>query len=143
MQHYLKLSVEELMASVLAHYRGMKPAIEACIDGHLRIGEKLVLEGSALLPETINALRSKSMACILLHADDRLIEERILMESVHAEQSLREQTMIENFIARAKAFNRFVVEDATARGLPLLHVEADTNVDAFADRCLASMRSLA
>ena len=65
-EHYLSLSVEELITDVLRHYRSMWPGIESLVTSHATdlATYRLVLEGSALWPETVATLDLDSVASI-------------------------------------------------------------------------------
>jgi len=57
-EHYLSLSVDELLADVLRHYRSMWHGIEAMVTLHATdiSTDRLILEGSALWPGSVATL---------------------------------------------------------------------------------------
>lgn len=144
-QHYLHLDVSELMQSVLTHYQRMAPAFESLVRRHAESEQepKLVLEGSALLPETVSRLRFRAVAAIFLVADDAVITSRIRAESDYENREAREKTMIDKFIARALAFNRKVTDAASRLGLPLLAIDGKMNANAVEEASISQLKSLA
>lgn len=71
-EHYLSLSEEELVADVLRHYRSMWPDIETMVRSRVidPSTERLMLEGSALWPESVANLNLDEVAAIWLTATD-------------------------------------------------------------------------
>ena len=136
-RHYLTLGPDQLLRSVLVHYRNMEPSIRTLIERHARGGEKLVLEGSALLPETVAALRVAGMAAIFLTADDELFRARIARESGLDGLDARGREMVEKFIARTLLYNAHMMEGVRAYGLPFLTVRGGESADELARACLA------
>src|SRR5258706_2508131 len=84
-EHYLTLNHDELIASVLKHYQSMWPTIEALVRKHVEDQslEPLVLEGSALLPESVTTLKLRTVSAVWLTGSDDLIQTRIHGESGH------------------------------------------------------------
>jgi hypothetical protein len=128
-EHYLGLDLDELMASVLAHYRSLWPQIEALIAD----ADGLVLEGSALLPEIAS---STGAPAVWLIGNDALIEHRIRVESGYADAGPGQRRLIDKFIARSLAFNGLMRREVAWRGLAHILVESELGVDALADIAL-------
>ena len=139
-QHYEKLDVTQLLRSVFDHYEKMAPSIERLVTKHLDEGEpRLVLEGSALLPETLLRLKRLGVGAILLTATPALLESRIRTESDYAGRDKREKSLIDTFIARALAFDKEVVGRAAVCGIPVLAVTGAA--DSLVDLLLKTLRS--
>lgn len=137
--HYLDLSVDALMASVLAHYRSMLPMITGLVQSYVEDTAKrgLVLEGSALLPESVLSLTTPQVRAVWLIADEALLRTRIHVDSGFAEANPQGQAMIDNFLARALAFNRRMIEDVGRLGLPSLAVDGTTPPEQLSQAYLA------
>ena len=103
-EHYLSLAVDELITDVLRHYRSMWPNIEALITTHAMDAttERLVLEGSALWPESVATLKLDQVAAIWLTASNELFQERIYQASRFDEATDREKMMVQKFLARTQ-----------------------------------------
>jgi 2-phosphoglycerate kinase len=141
-EHYRDLTDEERMASVLAHYRAMRPLIADVLHAH-REGPAtaaLVVEGSALLPESAAALAAADVRAIWLTADDALLRTRIEAESGYARADPASRRLIEAFLERARRFDRFLRGEVGRRGWPAVQVEVGVSPQALADRCLTLMQ---
>ena len=101
-EHYLSLSVDELIADVLRHYQGMWADIEMLV----RSADRLVIEGSALWPESADTLSDLSGGGALwLTADSELLEARIRAESRYDEGTATENALVEKFIGRTVRYD--------------------------------------
>ena len=78
-EHYLDLDVDQLMASVLKHYRSLWPLVEGIVRDHAGDVSKvpLVLEGSALPPDLVATLEIPGVTAIWLIGDEELLTARI------------------------------------------------------------------
>jgi len=120
-EHYLTLSVNELIDDVLLHYRSMWPDIEELIRSHATDpqAECLVMEGSALWPESaVAALDVEGVTALWLTASDNLIQARIHASSGYDALKGDERTLVDKFLAR----NTGAVATFTATALALLPV---------------------
>ena len=144
-KYYLEFSDGERLRSVLAHYRNMWPLIERLVERHAidDSTERLVLEGSALLPEHVAQLRVHAIAAIWLTGPETLVRSRIYKESDYERQTKRQQTMIDAFVARAAKFDRAMMDQVAMLALPFLEVHDDASVDNLVRECLEKMRRLA
>jgi 2-phosphoglycerate kinase len=144
-EYYLELTDEARLASVLAHYHNIWPLAEALVRRHAGdpSAEGLVLEGSALWPDLVAGLPLPSAAAVWLTGSVALIETRIRSESRYAEADTRGRAMIETFIERSRRFDRLMMGEVRRLGLAYVEVATDTDIEALADRCLATMRPLA
>ena len=140
-EHYLYLSVDELIEDVLRHYRvNVWPQVKAIIASQLSnpSATGIVLEGSALWPEFATSLDFEKISAIWLVATDELFRQRIHAESQYNSKSPREQMMIRKFLERTIAFNALMVDAANLYGFTLLDVQ-HSNVSELAERCLSIM----
>jgi 2-phosphoglycerate kinase len=137
-EHYLSLSVEELVEDVLRHYQGMWPGIEAIIRKHAeeRSAGRLILEGSALWPELVATLDCGCVGAVWLTASDELFRARITQMSGFEESSVRERRMVEKFLERTWLYDQQMKEAAERLGLAPLDVEALSSPGELGDEVL-------
>lgn len=101
-EHYLSLSVDELLADVLRHYRRLWPTISDLI---VRSETPLVVEGSALCPEWVAPLTSGKTA-IWLTANDDFLRQRIYATSGFDKADEPQKELIRKFVGRTLLSNR-------------------------------------
>ena len=112
-EHYLSLSVEELIEDVLRHYRiNVWSKVESIIASYSNDTSTtgVVLEGSALWPEFAASLDFEKIGAVWLTASDEVFRQRIRAESRYCSKSPREQRMIDKFLERTIAYNARMVE---------------------------------
>ena len=138
-EHHLSLSVDELITDVLRHYRSMWPDIESMVTSHATdlATYRLVLEGSALWPETVATLDLDSVASIWLTASDEVFRSRIYGASGFGEASARERQMIQKFLDRTLLYNARMREIVSRRGLACVDVGDASSVEELGEKCLA------
>jgi hypothetical protein len=105
--------------------------IEALITTHATdlSTERLVLEGSALWPESVATLDVASVTAVWLTASDTFFRTRIYNESKFAEATARGQAMIEKFLARTQLYNERMMTAVTHLNLPYLNVEQSPSIE--------------
>lgn len=137
-EHYLSLSVDELLADVLRHYRSMWPDIQSLITAH--VGDpntdRLVLEGSALWPASVATLELEGARAIWLTADRHVLETRIRAASRIDDRSGQGRAMIEKFIDRTHAYNAAMMLAVVRLGLPAFDVGEAASQEDLAGRVL-------
>ncbi|HEX8236462.1 MAG TPA: hypothetical protein VF600_10935 [Abditibacteriaceae bacterium] len=140
-EHYLSLSVEELMEDVLRHYKGMQPNIQSLVSAHATDDSTapLILEGSALWPEFISVLKVDNTAAIWLTASNRLFETRIHNASRIGSATPAEKKAIQKFLARTLRYNEQMMEVVNQLGLMSVDVES-TASDDLANTCLQLLK---
>ncbi|MGI5372902.1 AAA family ATPase [Streptomyces sp. CA-251387] len=118
-EHYAGLDVDELIRSVLDHYAGLWPRIEALINDRARgDGPGLVLEGSALWPTRVAGLTSvPHTGAVWLTADEAVLRERLRSSARYGELTGRERYLVDKFLARAERFQTLVAQAVDAHGL--------------------------
>lgn len=125
-EHYRDLGLDEMMASVLDHYRSMwSPLVLPLIES----GEPLVLEGSALLPELVAQLDMQQLRATWLVAAEGVLERRIKAESDYDCREADGRFLIGKFAQRAVAFNRFIEQEVSRLSLPKIQIDHDIPVD--------------
>lgn len=142
-EHYLSLSVDDLMADVLRHYRGMWRGIEGIIGERANgsATDQLVLEGSALWPESVATLDCENVVAVWLTASDDLFRSRIHALSGFDRVSAREQSMIRKFLQRTHRYNERMMAAVRRLGLASFDVEAAASLNELGDAILELLRS--
>ena len=140
-QHYLCLSVNELIEDVLHHYRvNVWPKVEAIIASRSTdpstIG--IVVEGSALWPELMTSLDFNKVAAVWLTASDDIFRQRIHLGSSYSSKSPRERMMIDKFLKRTLAYDSRMVDAVSQYGFVLVDV-LQSDVKELVERCLATL----
>ena len=140
--HYLSLSVDELFDDVLRHYRSMWPTIESIVTTHATecSTDRLIMEGSALWPESVATLNLPHVAALWLTASNNLLQERIYNASQFGEATAREKMMIQKFLERTYRYNQHMMEAVNRLGLVSINVEAISSLDELSDICLELAR---
>ena len=141
-EHYLNLSVDELMEDVLRHYRAnVWPQVEEIVASHVddTSTNGLVLEGSALWPEFATDLNFDRVAALWLTTDEETFRQRIYTNSRYSTKSGREREMVDKFLQRTIAYNAGMIEVVRRRGFMLVDV-MDSDATELAERCLLAAR---
>jgi 2-phosphoglycerate kinase len=141
--HYQLLSADELIADVIHHYRqNVWRLIEDIVISHVdNLSSKtMVIEGSALLPELVNTLKSDNISRIYLTASNEFISQRVYTESQYEIKSPFEQTLIDKFCQRNYLLNNQIIEAVDQLGLFSFNVEQAT-LPELIDKCLAVANS--
>ena len=140
-QHYLSLTVDELITDVLRHYKSMWPGIETLVQDRAsdQSAEPLILEGSALWPESVATLEINSVSAIWLTTSGELLKSRIRSSSRFEHVPPVEQALIDKFIARSVRYNELMMETIQRLGLVSVNVEPEEPIDDLVERCLAQL----
>ncbi len=137
-EHYQNLSIDELIADVLRHYReNVWPLIENILTTCAMdlSSDRLVIEGSAVLPERGATLPFKNTAAVWLTANHELLAQRIYTESQYATKTLSEKALIDKFLLRTWRFNDIIREDVNRLGLTNLVVDEASHLDDLIAAC--------
>lgn len=140
-QHYLNLSVDELVEDVLRHYRlNVWPKVETIIASYSNdpYATGIVLEGSALWPEFATSLDLEKTAALWLIASDDIFRQRIYAESLYSSKSPAERIIIDKFLERTLAYNARMVEAVNQHGFLLVDV-SQTDVTELTETCLSTL----
>ena len=140
-EHYLCLSVDELIADVIHHYRvNVWPKVESIIASHSdnTSTNGAVLEGSALWPEFASNLDFDKIGAVWLTASDEVFRQRIRTESRYCSKSARERRMIDKFLERTIAYNALMVEAVNHHAFTLLEVQRSDAME-IAEKVLAKL----
>jgi len=140
-EHYLTLSVGELITDVLRHYRiKVWPTVQTLIRSATAeaSSDRLILEGSALWPEFVATLSFDGVAALWLTASEETIRQRIHRESLYRSKSAIERMMVDKFLDRTLAYNTRMIDLVDRHGFLRLDVR-QSGVEELADRCLAAL----
>ncbi|MDD9986559.1 MAG: hypothetical protein OXQ31_09835 [Spirochaetaceae bacterium] len=140
-EHYLSLSVDELITDVLRHYRiNVWPKVQTLIRSAIAeaCSDRLILEGSALWPESVAKLKLDGTAAAWLTAGDEIFRHRIHRESRYHSKSTIERMMIRKFLDRTLAYNKRMIDIVDRHGFCRVDVR-QSRVEELADRCLAGL----
>jgi 2-phosphoglycerate kinase len=141
--HYLSLAADELITDVLRHYRdNVWPFIKGIVTSHATdlSTDRLILEGSAILPELVVTLTISNIAAIWLTASNEFFAQRIYSASQYETKSPREKTMIDKFLERTWIYNVRMMDTVRRLGLVSMDVENASNMSELAGKCLSELK---
>lgn len=141
-EHYRSLSAEALLDDVLQHYQRLWPSIRELVTRHATDGggEHLIVEGSALWPESVASLQIEHVAAVWLTASDSLLQRRIADASRLAEVTGDEQLLIEKFLERTLRYNERMLEAIARLSLVRINVESQPSLKALSAHCLKRLQ---
>ena len=119
-EHYLSLSVDELLADVLRHYQSLWPTVSDLV-AHRKTN--LIMEGSALWPEWVGPVLSDNVAALWLTASDDFLKQRIYQASEYDKTVGEPKEMIHRFAERTLSYNQQMMTVLHRLGLPSVNVE--------------------
>lgn len=140
-EHYLTLSVGELITDVLDHYRtNVWPTVQTLIRSATAeaSSDRLILEGSALWPEFVATTSLDALSALWLTASEDTFRQRIHHESLYRSKSLIERTMVDKFLDRTLAYNKRMIDVVDRHGFLRIDV-LQSGIEELADRCLAEL----
>ena len=91
--------------------------------------DRLILEGSAILPELVVTLTLNNTVAIWLTASNELFEQRIYSTSQYETKSPREKKMIDKFLERTWLYNDRMVATVKRLGLVSMDVKNASSVN--------------
>ena len=138
-EHYLSLTPDELFEAVLRHYASMWPAISSMITAHAcdPSAEPLILEGSAIWPESVVTLRLAGVGAIWLTASNGFLQERIYKASGFQQAPELVQAISEKFLGRVHRYNERMLQALRHLGLPSVNVEETASLAQFTDKAIS------
>jgi len=141
-EHYLSLTVDELISDVLRHYLNLWSDIQNIVTSHATdlSSESLILEGSALWPESVATLNFNNVAAIWLTASNDLFEKRIYKSSRINDKNPREKRIIRKFLERTLVYNIRMMNAVNRLGLISLDPDGTSSLDELSDKCLDLLR---
>lgn len=130
--HYLSLSVDELITDVLRHHKDVVwPLVKDIVTSHATdlSTDPLIFEGSAIQPELVATLPLDNTVAIWLTASDQLFEKRIYSTSQYETRTPIEKKVINKFLERSQRYNERMMQNAKRLGLAIINVENAENVE--------------
>ena len=143
-EHYRSLPVDELIADVLRHYRQtVWPLVEEIVTARATdpSTDRLVLEGSALLPDRFVTLSYPNVTAVWLTAGREFLAQRIYAESRYDTKSPPERLLIDQFLRRTWKFNDLMRSEVERLGLASLEVDENTRLDDLIAACQSLIRA--
>ena len=122
-EHFTRLTLEDLKDEVLAHYQRVWKQVEAKLAESNRV---LAIEGSSVLPALCKPLLSPEVYGFWLVGDEEVIRTRILGPTSSLALPAEQRQAIDMFAARAIRFNEYVRDEASRLGLRTLQAELST-----------------
>jgi hypothetical protein len=143
-EHYLSLSPEQLIDGVIRHYMSLRPAIRNMVIAHAAdpVAEGLVIEGSAVWPESVVDLRADGVGALWLTASDSFLQRRIYAASEYDGAPDRERVIIDKFLGRVQRYNQRMLEDVRRFGLPWINVEETSSLAELIDSALRVVKHI-
>jgi 2-phosphoglycerate kinase len=141
-EHYLALSIDQLVEDVIRHYVSLRPAIQNLVTAHATdaASDGLIVEGSAVWPESVADLCVDGVGALWLTASDGFLQRRIYAASGYDQASERERAIIDKFLGRVQGCNRRMLEAVRRLGLPCLDVEPTASLAELAERSLSAAK---
>lgn len=137
-EYYRDLDDAARMESVLVHYRRLAPQIAEIVQAHLQPEvQGLVLEGSALLPETVAEVMAPGVAAFWVTAQSDLVTRRMRRESGYESANVEGRALIDAFLRRSLDFETQFRPEAEVEGMAVLAVADGESIAQVADRVLA------
>lgn len=139
-EHYRTLPVKLLVDEVMRHYReAVWPKVEVIVESHAMdsSSDRLIVEGSAILPDLVASLRVDRVFAVWLTCDSMLLRDRIRESSRYDALPSDERLLVDKFIGRNEIFNRRVLESARELGFASIDVGAAGSVDHVVGRLIA------
>lgn len=137
--HYLSLSVDELIEDVLLHYRkNVWPLVEKLIAQYTTDSspETFIIEGSALLPDLVAMLDSDNLSSCWLVASHDFLTRRIYASSQYEKKSSYEKKLVDKFLERNRILNNRIVDAVNQLGLVSFNVGEASTMTELINTCL-------
>lgn len=140
--HYRSLSVDELTTAQYQHYERLWPAVEQVVEAHASdpAAERLVLEGSGILPARVAARVFPNTAAFWLVADAATLRTRVHAVSGFECRNADEKLVVEKFLGRTTRYNDVLMEGVRRWGLRGIDVGVGRSVDELVEQILALLR---
>lgn len=133
-EYYVTRTVEQLWQEALAGHRSLARGIAAVAREHATWAQPAIVEGWAILPDTLAGDRTADVETMWLVPDRAVLDARVRAEHSFWAGASDEQAMISRFIDRSLRLNEHLCALADERGLTLLRVTEADSPTLIADR---------
>jgi 2-phosphoglycerate kinase len=139
--HYLSLSIDELTTEQLRHYQRLWPRIEAIVTARATDtgADRLILEGSGILPHRVAALKTPHTAAVWLTATAKVLRDRIYSASRFDERTGEEKIMVEKFLGRAERYDQLMLSAVSSLGFASIDTSAAPSTAELMKQCLQAI----
>lgn len=129
--HYRALSVDELTTAQFEHYERLWPTVEQLVEAHASdpTADRLVLEGSGILPARVVARAFPNTAAYWLMAGAATLRTRVHTVSGFDRKTADERLLVEKFLGRTTRYNDLLWDDVRRSGLGCIDVGAGQSID--------------
>ncbi len=140
-KYYQLRSADELIEDVILHYnKNVWSLIEDIVTTQIAntSSKKIIMEGSALLPELVITLNFDNISSIWLTASNKFLKQRIYAESQYETKSTYEKLLVDKFWERNCLYNDLIIDTIDRLGLVSLDVEKVSPIDELMRLCLSA-----
>jgi len=135
--HYLTHSPNELVDKVIQHYtNNVWPIAKAIVKTRIRnqYDPCIILEGSAILPESVKSAEFEQTLSVWLTASEDLITNRIHGSSRYHQALPRDRKLIDRFLYRSLLFNDHILEAAKQQGQHNIDISQPDALDQLSEK---------
>ncbi len=133
-EFYERLEPETIYWFLRVHHDNMWPILKPLITGRAAVQKTLLLEGSALRPESIAPLLSDVVTGICLYADADFLREKMRGEAGYCRADGITRALVDKFIERSLRDNTEIHRAAIEHGLRIVDVaDPEAVEDIFAE----------
>lgn len=133
-EYYVVRTAERLWEEALDGHRRLAKGIEAVASAHATWARPAIIEGWAILPDTLSGDVTADITTAWLIADRATLDARVRAERPFWAGASDEDAMISKFVERSMRLNDHVSTLAAERDLRLLHVTGAESAADIADR---------
>lgn len=133
-EYYVARTVECLWQEAIAGHTRLAKGVEAVACAHATWAQPAIIEGWAILPDTLAGGATHDITAVWLIADRDTLEARVRAEQSFWAGASDEDAMISKFVERSMRLNDHVSALAGGRDLRLLHVTGADSPGQIADR---------
>lgn len=128
-EYFSKGSDAVLLDDVTRHFEKVVwPIVAAIVRARIlnAYDNCLIVEGSAILPRCVSGAALSQVKAVWLTVSDDLIVERMRANSCYADRTPDDRVLIDKFLARTLAFNRYHLAAADNLGVSIVDVSDAT-----------------
>lgn len=125
--YHERFSNEEFVENLLNVGRALWPGVDSIISKHVRLGEKIIMEGDALIPEMLAQRSQEGVAAVFLYDEPGAIKTKQLERNRHGKAA----ETIDTNVAFSFSYSEVVRKQAQQHGF---HTLCASPVETLADR---------